>query len=588
MKSAIKSKIKSKTLCAEKFLIIIVMITLYANFSRAENYVSYEKYHDSFSLLINDFTIEKLSYNAGKTIKGSFQISINSNKTKSPITEAYVYIRVLYSTNQENIAYSNSYLTLHSLGTKIIGPFSLNLQDKKRFDFEFKLPEEAPAGSYVIAVSSKMKDFDIAGHNEIQGLWGKSIEFKVNNNFEDYVLFDVYNIKVNDKKFNFATFTPEFSQEEEININIPIKNFGDKKSVKVHYKLFIYNEEKHNQLKELIAKNEIADKKFIDYFNNVDSKEGNYDFYIKDNYDLEINLGRLEPGLYAIKLYLQDENNFTEELVFRIPINGIDSKILFKKLDHFPIKKDEKVMIGIGFSNPSTNAALMTNPLLTSETYTGNFEEIGTSYRSNAIIEINLTSNSETIFNKKIPVIVTPLYEAIETGFVTEKDITNAELRVAIYDDNGLKDFNVLRYDCSLFPAKNLKVDYEVKNKKSGINLQVRAKDEFCEKKVGSSYLIINDDESIVYADTFTTPISKNFALKPGNYKIIIKVEEKLFEKKFKIEGNTNTMPEEQNNNSSEHRVSESIAWILFNSLTVALIILIISFFVYSKKKKEK
>jgi hypothetical protein len=476
------------------------------------------------------------------------------------------------------------------LGTIVIGPFSLNLDDKKRFDFDFKIPENSPSGNYVIAVSSKMNDFDIAGHNEIQGLWGKSIDFKVRNKFENYALFDVYNIKVNNQRFNFATFTPEFSKEE-ISVNVPIKNFGDEKFVRVHYKLFIYNEEKHNQLKKLITDNIINDENFIENFKFVDSKESEYDLYIKDDYDLDINLGVLEPGLYMLKLYMSDENNLSEELIFRIPINGIDSKLLFKKLDHFPIKKDDKVMIGIGFSNPTTNAALMTNPLLSSETYTGNFEEIGTPYRNNAIIEINLTSNSKLIFNKRMPVIVTPLYEAIETGFISEKDITNAELKIAIYDENGLNDYSIVNYDCSLFPSKNLTIDYEIKNRNSGIILEVRAKDKYCEKRINSSYMIISEGERIVYADKFVTPISRILSLNPGKYKAIIKVGENLIEKEFTIKGNEKKIVKKENKRDNEKEFlskSEKFILILFYTLLLTFIILITIYFVYKRKKGLK
>ncbi|MEM2121363.1 MAG: hypothetical protein QXU20_01750 [Candidatus Woesearchaeota archaeon] len=593
----IKNKIKGLRPNILKKLLILFLFFILFLFSnkiiRAENYISYEKYHDSFSLIIKDFTIEKLNYNAGETIIGSFDVLINENKTKAPITEAYVYIRVLFATDEEKQENSDDYLTLHSLGTLVKGPFTLNLGDKKHFEFEFKLPENSPKGDYVIAVSSKMNDFDIAGHNEIQGLWAKSIDFKVNNNIKNYAIFDVYNIKVNNQKFNFATFTPEFSPEEDIIIEVPIKNFGESKFLDLNYKLFVYNEEKHKKTREIIEQNLIQDKNFIKEFKTIDSKENKETIYIQDIQNFMINLGKLPPGLYTIKLYLKDENNFNEELIFRIPINGIDSKILFKKINTFPIRKDEKVMIGIGFSNPSTNAALITNPLLISETYTGNFEEIGTPYRSNAEIEINLTSNSELIFNKRMPVIVTPLYEAIETGFLAEKDINNLELKVAIYDENGLRDFNIVKYDCSVFPSKNLKVDYEVKTKKSGITLEVKARDDYCNKSINSSYIIKDEQERVVYADTFTTPLTKNLELSTGKYKATIKVEDKILEKEFEIKGSktiVNGEIEKQESSAEKEKLisSERFVLIIFYALFFVLIILIITFFIYKKRKKLK
>ena len=530
-KEYIRRKDKNTILLILFVSFMLILLSLFSVTVKAEGYVNYKKYHDSFATKFNDFYIDKIRYLPGDTIMGSFDLAVDTSQVTRPMTNASVEVEIFYIANDEH----GDYPIYHIMARFFLSKCNVSLLPyyTKHYSFEWTIPKHAPAGQYYIALTSQMGSFDIGGHSEVQGLEGAQRYFTVVRNVtkEDYARFDVYNLTVNNLLYNPGTFTPEFEADSPIEVKVPIENFGTAKKVRVKYHLYIDSKEKGMRLEDFVKRGIINSQNYPTLYEKIvscKSHSGTKYFFFnsergKDYFNL--NLGKLKPGFYVLNLELEplksDEPN--ESLIIKIPIHGLQGRVLFQTLDHFPIKKDDKVMIGVGFGNPTTTSALLSSSLAPGQTYSGMLEDLATSFKNKEVIRITLSSNGEVIFRKDLPVIVTPLFEAVDTGFIARQDIKNAELKVELINKESVDDVEILDYDCSNFETNTtkLKLNAYYNFKRQDLMIDVKTEDNFCKKNSLISLIVKTKSGEFVYADKFITKEKLlDLHLKPDDYLI--------------------------------------------------------------------
>ncbi len=531
-KQSFENRIRLKTILLGllflSFLIINVNIALGVSH---EPMVNYEKYHHSFSIKYENLFIEKTVYKPGDTIRGSFEILLDTNKTDRPVTEGSVEVLIYYITNEEEK--SMNYKIYHNIARFFLENYTLTLVpgEKKYYEFVWRIPKNAPEGEYYIGLTTQMAGFDIGGHSEVQGLEGAKINFRVikgnnkqydtissNSGLENTISFDLNNIKINSHKYNPATFIPEFERSDDITIEVPIKNKGKTKSLIIQQKLYLYTLEKQRRLEYLISKGIINKQNYPDLYNRIITTKSfskEYKLIIKENStrELRIDLGRLGeklgPGFYDVELKLipEEKDTINETLIIKIPIHGYSSIITFAVLKNFPIKGNEKEEIGIGVSNPTTTSALLTSNFGIEETETGMIEKVNTPFTHQGMIRINLISNNKPLFVDNIPMLITPMFNAVETGFLTQQKIKDAKLKVEVYNSKTkqVDDVELLSYNCEEFYSNKTKTKLFAfyNNKTKTIDITIINFDNYCNKKIPVSVLVEGDNGDMIYADYF-------------------------------------------------------------------------------------
>ncbi len=527
-----RSRKNSNLMLIIYFSLLILSILLNSMQVRATGYVDYQKYHDSFATKFNNFYIEKIRYSPGDTIRGDFDLSVDTSKVTRPMTNASVEVQVFYIASDEH----GDYPIYHTIARFFLSKFNVSLLPyyTKHYSFEWTLPKNTPAGKYYIALTSQMASFDIGGHSEVQGLEGAKIYFSVidkNNTQRDYTRFGVYNITINNITYNPATFIPEFDNTSDIKIRVPVENFGSNKEVIIKYNLYLDSKEKGIRLEDFVKNGVINYQNYPTLYKRIifcKSHSGMKHISLGQGTQyFDMNLGSLKSGLYVLDLHLESKypGQPNESLIIKIPVHGLQGRILFQTLNHFPIKKNDRVMIGVGFGNPTTTSALLSSSLSEGQSYTGMLEDLATSFKNKEVVRITLLSDNKVIFFKETPVVVTPLFEAVETGFIARQDIKNAELRVELINKqsavNAIDDVELLDYNCEDFETNNTELEmaayYDEKSQNLRINL--KTEDNICRKKSRISVVVKNDEGNIVYANTFFADEKwLKLNLKPDNY----------------------------------------------------------------------
>ena len=197
-----------------------------------------------------------------------------------------------------------------------------------------------------------------------------------------------------------------------------------------------------------------------------------------------------------------------ETLTIKIPIHGHSSIITFGALKEFPLRDNEKEEIGIGISNPTTTSALLTSNFGIEETRTGMIEKMNTQFAHQGIIRVDLIVDNNSLFRDDIPMLITPMFSAVETGFLTQQKVTNAGLKIEVYNSRTkqVDDVELLSYNCEEFynNKTRTKLFAFYNNKTKTIDITIINFDDYCNKKIPVSVLVRNLGDNSIYRIIYT------------------------------------------------------------------------------------
>lgn len=178
------------------------------------------------------------------------------NTNSYPIVDGAVYVKIFRKAAQSNVQ-SNGW----ELMDQFFAQKELNIDGQKQIpvSFTWKIPAYAVGGEYKVATYFVSQDrFNLSGLSFTDDITGTIIPFKVTSEQSKTVAFDRNTVKVGDKNFLFAAFTPKVTRDEEVQVTFNLKNeFATPKNAEVTYTLYSWdglrNEKILNTKKENIS-----------------------------------------------------------------------------------------------------------------------------------------------------------------------------------------------------------------------------------------------------------------------------------------------------------------------------------------------
>lgn len=178
------------------------------------------------------------------------------NTNSYPIVDGAVYVKIFRKAASSNVQ-SNGW----ELMDQFFAQKDLDIDGQKQLpiSFTWKIPAYAVGGEYKVATYFVSQDrFNLSGLSFTDDITGTIIPFKVTSEQTKAVAFDRNTVKVGDKNFLFAAFTPKVTRDEEVNVTFNLKNeFAAPKNAEVTYMLYSWdglrNDKVINTKKETIA-----------------------------------------------------------------------------------------------------------------------------------------------------------------------------------------------------------------------------------------------------------------------------------------------------------------------------------------------
>ncbi|MEM0360302.1 MAG: hypothetical protein QXK06_03125 [Candidatus Diapherotrites archaeon] len=425
-----------------------------------EGYVPCEKYHRSFSVRFENLALERAEYYAGETIKGEFDIV---GAIEHPMAEGKIKVQIL--THYGERAFGEDVVDEFFLPDEI----SYKKYSRQHVAFSWKIPENLPAGKYRAAFYYYMSSYSLGGHSDVTGLYSAAVSFDLKRKEESkdgFVYFDRTKMFVNETQYNPTTFLPEYEYGVPLTIRLSIKNSGKEKKVDVEKRIYLWDDVKFPRLLALDARNEIPEtspiKKEIAAVKPLQQTET---ISVPENsaQPIEYEIGVLPPEAYMVIITARYGNQKTI-VPMRIPVHGIKARIAFASIASFPLKKDEKTLIGACFSISTTLGEALDSSMRIID---GNSDLNGKTAKDQNFIstigrvEFSFYDESGNVLTQKSvnPIRIVSNMRAVEIPFIAEKGLSRGKLRVRLFDAQGiLQDIEETFYDFEKFADTEISI----------------------------------------------------------------------------------------------------------------------------------
>ncbi len=443
----------------------------------------YYKFQDG--LLFDDINPMKYSYKPADEVFISYDLL---SLMDSPVVEGKVRVQVLYEDPSE--------------GEQIVDEFiayeDVNLMPKDRIKQEFRwtIPLTAKSGRYIVKTYFIVgESLNLAGLSFVPygppGVPGGMTFFEVENTYPgSRIYFSKEETYVNDEKYPFGAFLSS-RESEPLEIKTKLVNEGPAKQV--HLSLNVYEWD------------DVTDEPLKDY-----SVEKDISLEANGVEDITFSLPGLEPATYQLK-FIAEYSDGKSILKLRISISGAKGRFIYLGMDRFPLIKNEETTVFFCLSNSAD--------YLTTFTGRGTVEltdDAGNSILKEAIDPFEVVSK--------------PMGKKLQ--FTPDREITDATLRIDLYDDEGnFMDEVQLKYSYSKFPNIAADLDLEIDKTEykaeETLTYTITYKDDKRRPLAGKILLYVLDpNDVIVYMISdkeIIGSLTGNVELpgKEGNYKII-------------------------------------------------------------------
>ncbi len=467
----------------------------------------FEHYKFQDGLLFDDINPMKYSYKPADDVFISYDLL---SLMDSPVVEGKVRVQVLYDDPSEGEQILDEFIAYEDV--------NLMPKDRIKQEFRWRIPATAKSGRYVVKTYFIVgKSFNLAGLSFIPyglpgvlgGVPGGMTFFEVKNTGnESRIYFSKEETYVNDEKYPFGAFLSS-RESEPLTIKTKLVNEGPAKQV--HLSLNVYEWD------------DVTDEPIRDYTVEKDiSLEAN------GVEDVTFSLPELESATYQLK-FMANYSNGKSILKLRIPVSGAKGRFIYLGMDRFPLIEDEETTVFFCLSN---SADYLT-------TFTGRGTVELTDDAGNSILKENIES---------FEVIPTPMGKKLQ--FTPKREITDATLRIDLYDDEGnFMDEIQLKYSYSKFPNiasdLDLEIDKTEYKAEETLTYTLTYKDDKGRPLAGKILLYVLDpNDVIVYMISdkeIGGSLTGNVKLpgKEGDYRIIVRelTHEMASEALFTVEG---------------------------------------------------
>lgn len=350
-----------------------------------------------------DVSSTQNTINPGETLKLTGKI-INNNSY--PIVDGQVYVKVFKNKNYKKNSHNNGPDLIDQFFTK--ENISIGAGEQKDIEFNWKVPGNAASGEYRLSTYFTVDNkFNLLGLSFTDDITGNIYDFTVKGSSNPTVEFNKNTVKVEDKEYYFAAFTPQVSKDQDVHVNVDLSNFtGQTSKIPVTWTLYSWD--------GINPKNVVDEKKESVTLNPKETK--NLEYIVKDkNHNVYFLVAKTENG----------ESKSILDIRFLRP--NIDQvRINFPSVTSFPLKKDQS------------------NSLFSCVHGTGN----ATLVKNNKFVLTLLDKNGGTIFTKSYETDITGAMMGLKSDFTPKENYDKFTLKAELFHENKLIDSSLLEYDC--------------------------------------------------------------------------------------------------------------------------------------------
>jgi|WetSurMetagenome_2_1015567.scaffolds.fasta_scaffold25783_1 hypothetical protein len=385
---------------------LFIMCSCYATVETAD---CFEYYKFQNGILFDDLHSEKYLHSVGEDVIFSYNLV---NNMGSPVVHGKVRFQVFYEDSKEGEQMIDESMAFENI--------NLMSGDITAQHFHWIIPITARPGKYTLKLYFLSgESFNLAGLSfnpyGPPGVPGAMTTFEVANPMPGYrIYFSKDATFVNKVKYPFASFLP--GRSESIEVKTILVNEGPDNNVHLNMSIYEWDD--------------VSEKPLPGF-----SMEKDVQIAADTTLDLSYTLPKLEPGTYSIRFAASAGNGKTI-MKLRVPITGAKGRIGYMGIDRFPLEKGESALLFFCLSNSA---------------------DYRTSFNGTGTIELT-DSEGALIINESYDLVVTPSPLGRKLQFMSGRDVTNATLKISLYDTAGkLMDKEVLTYDYSSFqkvPAK--------------------------------------------------------------------------------------------------------------------------------------
>ncbi|MGB9748624.1 MAG: hypothetical protein ACP5OZ_04215 [Candidatus Woesearchaeota archaeon] len=496
-----------------KILFLCIGVLFLSFFSvKAVDYLSYDEVFGVFGVNFKNLYINKLNYKAGEEMQISFDLELSDNFKMHPFVDGRVVLEVIREEPYKPYTIMDEIVVAENVNFK--------KESKKHFSLSYKIPDTFPAGKYRIAYFNFMDGYNVGGEESVYGMYATSFPFTVESKSNNYIEFNQDKVYINDFRYEFGTFFPEFQNGEELTVKAFLKNYGSSRDVTIKYEVFVWNEAKHKSLKELnnqgILKGEI--KKIFDYAESLIKEET---ITLAENSEriVSYNLGKLPVGTYVVKITATSDVG-KSIILLRVPVVGDLTRIVFSSISDFPLLKDQETSLSVCFSQATRSLAPYRILIAENESEAQQPPKQPT---VNNKIVLTLYEGENIFFKKEYDVESIIDIRCIKVPFTASEKITKANLLTELYDSNGiLNDIEETRFDYSLFEPEKREFNLDASSGFGYLEYFVSLKNELGDNLKDVVNIVVRDAGGKI-VDVQTNLLiegrySKKVYLSPGEY----------------------------------------------------------------------
>lgn len=328
------------------------------------------------------------------------------NTNAYPVVDGAVYIKVFRKAPQ-TIAQSNGW----ELVDQFFAKKDITIDGKKSYplSFTWKAPAYAVGGDYKLATYFVSQDkYNLSGLSFTDDITGTIIPFKITGEQTKAVVFDRNSVKVSDKKFMFAAFTPKVGKSEPVTVSFNIKNeYTIAKNATVTYTLYSWD--------GLTAEKQINTKK-----ENIVLKAGEVkalSYTVTDT---------AHPVYYLVVESKVDDVKSIIDI--RFARQGVEeARLNFPALANYPLKQGAPATMFSCFHNSG----------------------LGEKINNGKVVMTLTDGKGKTVDTYTWEGAITGAMMAVKKEFTPTKDISNAILNTELYVNNKLVETSRTHYECS-------------------------------------------------------------------------------------------------------------------------------------------
>ena len=388
-------------------IVPIILAVLLAHLALGEFVqVPYEEWYDFGSIEFSGLDSVGYYHSPGDEIRFGTLIT---NNNPFPIVEGAVRVQIGYEDGEE----------VHLID-EFYAAQDVNLMPGEEMELEWSwtAPENAKEGVYRVETYFITSDsFNLAGVSFLRGLYGAMSRFEITGG-SDLLHFDTAKLRINGEPHSLNSFAIPFLPEDDITVELPIKNDGSATSADIIYQLFVWDDLKPE---DAVLQHE---------------KRESVQLSAGQSRTLTYSISGLSPGAYLLKITAESPKN-RAIVKMRIPVIGHRVKLNFAGMDTFPFEPGEEMKLFACLSDSATSGIVMY------DTTGGGMPDV----IEDGSLRLSLEADGKTILEDSVSnLYITGEMQGLETTFVPNETYRKLTLKVEASDGENTDSAEIV-YD---------------------------------------------------------------------------------------------------------------------------------------------